>query len=46
MKRFLIVISLFLLPIAVFYGLLAAVMFNTRELAVMDELVPATVSGS
>lgn len=45
MKRFLTVISLFLLPVAVFYGLLAAVMFNTRELAVMDELVPATVSG-
>ena len=45
MKRFLTVISLFLLPVVLFYALLATVMYNTRELAEMDELVPATVSG-
>lgn len=45
MKRFLTVISLFLLPVVLFYALIATVMYNTRELAEMDELVPATVSG-
>ena len=45
MKRFLTVISLFLLPVVLFYALLATVMYNTRELAEMDELIPATVSG-
>ena len=45
MRRFLRILALFALPIVLFYGLLAAVLVNSRELAPMDEIVQATVDG-
>ena len=46
MKKFLRVLALFLLPVALLYGLFAAVLVSTRELAGMEEIVAATLDGS
>lgn len=46
MKKFLRVLALFLLPVALLYGLFAAVLTSTRELAGMEEIVAATLDGS
>lgn len=45
MKRFLRILAIFLLPVLLIYGLFALVLINSRELAPLDEVVDATVSG-
>lgn len=45
MKRFVSIVALFLLPFAVFYGLMAFILSNSRETAPLDDVVDATVSG-
>ena len=46
MKRFLARLALFLLPVVLVYGIFAAALINTRELADLDTIVAATVDGS
>lgn len=46
MKRFLRTLFLLLLPAVVLYGLFAAVLASSREMAGMGEIVAATVGGS
>ncbi|MEG1931747.1 MAG: hypothetical protein RR075_01410, partial [Pygmaiobacter sp.] len=46
MKKFLRVLALFLLPVALFYGLLGTVLLSSRELAPLSEVVDAAVNGS
>ena len=45
LKRFLKILSVFLLPIVLLYGLFAGVLYSTRELAGLDAVVNATVQG-
>ena len=45
MKKFLLLLAAFLLPAALVYGLFAAALVFTRELAPVDEVVEATVAG-
>ena len=46
MKRFLTRLALFLLPAVLIYGLFAAALINTRELADLESIVAATADGS
>ena len=45
MKKFLLLLAAFLLPAALVYGLFAAALVFTRELAPVDEVVEATAAG-
>ncbi len=45
MKKFLALAAAFLLPAALLYGLFAAALVNTQELAAVDEVVAATLDG-